>query len=47
MGKQMARPRSHAAISALESGKSGIEAAELVQLANVLQRRVGYFLENV
>lgn len=45
LGRTLSRPRSHAAISDIERGKTKLDLEELAELARVLQKPLAYFTE--
>lgn len=45
LGRMLSRPRSHAAISDIERGKTRLNLEELAEVAQLLQRPLAYFTE--
>lgn len=45
LGRMLSRPRSHAAISDIERGKTKLDLEELAELAQVLQKPLAFFTE--
>lgn len=44
IGRRMTRPRSHAAISDMERGKTKIDVQDLAEIARLLGKEVEYFI---
>lgn len=45
LGRMLSRPRSHAAISDIERGKTKLDLEELAELAQLLQKPLAFFTE--
>lgn len=46
LGRMLSRPRSHAAISDIERGKTRLNLEELAEVAQILQQPLAYFTES-
>ena len=45
LGRLLSRPRTHAAVSDIERGKTKLDVEDLADLARVLQKDISYFYE--